>query len=250
MSQEQIVNAPNLYLDGLNLSFISNTTLGVAIGQCRDSTNVLDIFVNSPLVINGAVNGANGLDAGTLAINTAYWVFLIADFQGFNPAAALISTSATAPYLPTGYGAFRRIGRCYTNSGPHFLDFKMSGRSTEKFVQFTNPLAVLSGGSSATFAAVNLLIGEPGATLITPVYLNVTYTPNTAASTASIRPTGSAATATNCPVELKGNVNAVSYKESMVKILPGISTSTLSIDYAVTASDALSLAVAAFEESL
>jgi hypothetical protein len=57
-----------------------------------------------------AVGGGNGaLDTGAIAANTWYNVHLIkrAD-TGFTD--VLLSTSATAPKLPTNYTLFRRIG--------------------------------------------------------------------------------------------------------------------------------------------
>jgi hypothetical protein len=249
MSQEQIVNQPTLYVNGLNLAWASNTTLTVATGQCRDSTNVLDMSLSNAATINAAVNGVNGLDTGTLAASTLYWVFLIADLQGFKPTAALLSLSPTAPTLPYGYGAIRRIGRCLTDGSVHILPFTITGTGGGKYVQFNTPISVLSGGTSSTFAAVNLLIGAPSVTNPTLVYLNYLYTPTTAASLASLRATGATTTSGNCPVELKGNVSAVSFKSHCV-ILPAVSSGNLSIDYVVTASDALTLTLAAFQETL
>jgi len=246
------VDTGALFINGLTLAYATATTLTVKAGSCRDSTNSYSMTTAADLTLNTAVKGANGLDTGTLAASTLYWVFSIGDLQQFNAPATLLSLSSTTPTMPSGYSLIRRIGRILTDGSSHILSFTSSGQSNTKFIQFATPVSVLAGGSSATFAAVNLLLGMPGGsvTYATPVYLNAIYTPALAANTASIRPTGSAATATNCPVELKSNVNAVAVKYTMTKVLPGISSGNLSIDYAVTASDALSLSVAAYEESL
>ena len=64
-------------------------------------------YFASGINVTGSTNtsGVNGLDTGSLAANTWYYLFLI-----YNPTtstvASLYSLSATAPTLPTGYTAF------------------------------------------------------------------------------------------------------------------------------------------------
>src|SRR6266568_7546379 len=98
---EQIVNAPQLYVNNLNISRASSTTLLIAAGQCRDSTNVFDMFLPSATTINAAVNGLNGLDTGSLIATKMYYVYVIADPSGFKPTGCLMSLSAS-PVLPFG----------------------------------------------------------------------------------------------------------------------------------------------------
>ena len=75
-----MVNAGSLYINGLGISpGTTNVLVNVAAGAARDSTNQDDIVFGSSVIINSAVNGANGLDTGsaTLANNTFYYVFAI-----------------------------------------------------------------------------------------------------------------------------------------------------------------------------
>src|SRR5260221_5827486 len=118
MSQlDPIVNQPFLYLNGLLLSndaTTPNTKLDVASGICRDSNNIVDINLgnylglsgigtaNSSTVINFAVNGINGLDTGTFAASTGYYIFAIADSSNRLVSGAIASLSATGPTLPFG----------------------------------------------------------------------------------------------------------------------------------------------------
>ena len=253
MSQEQIVNAPNLYLDGLNLARASNTTLTVSVGQCRDSTNVLDMFVTSTLTINGAINGANGLDTGTLAASTVYYVYLISDLQGFNPTAALISTSPNSPHMPYGYGAIRKLGRVLTDGSGNFLLFYSTGLGRDKYIQLDSLLTLLTNGTSTSFAAINCLIGIGGSSTIamsTPVTLVVTYTPNNVNNLLSIRPTGSSASDGNTPVVIRANVNSGVLILSNIQINPGINSGVSSIDYIVDTSDSVNIFLAGFVENL
>lgn len=246
MTIQQAIEGTYLDINNLQLSYVTTTTLGVAAGRARDSGNDMDIVLQTAVVITGTVNGANGLDVGSLANNTWYNVWLLGDPLAYKQPCAVVSLASSAvPYLPAGYGSYRRIGRVKTDGSAHFLPFTQSGRNSERFYQWDVPIAVLTGGSSATFAAVDASVGAPPSA--SPIYLNIAYTPVTAASTGSIRATGSAAAAGSCPINLKGNVNAVAFNANMVKILP---SAVASIDYIVTASDALTLKVAAFEDLL
>ena len=72
--------------------------------------------------MNSAVNGANGLDYGTLAASTNYGVWLIGDSRGYNPVAAVLSLTSNAyPLMPLGYDSMRLIGFADTNSSTHFV---------------------------------------------------------------------------------------------------------------------------------
>lgn len=103
-------------LSGLTIS--NNATdavndIDIAPGTCVDSTNTVSITLTASLTkrldaLWAAGNNQGGLDTGTFPTGT-YHVFAIK-----NPTTgavdALFSLSPTAPTLPTGYTAFRRIG--------------------------------------------------------------------------------------------------------------------------------------------
>jgi hypothetical protein len=63
-------------------------------------------------------SGANGLDTGAEASNTWYYGYVI-----YNPTtgtkAALLSTSSSAPTMPSGYTKKRRIGSVITDASGH-----------------------------------------------------------------------------------------------------------------------------------
>ena len=69
---------------------------------------------SASLTINTATTGANGLDTGSAANNTWYAVWVI-----YNPStattAALLSTSSSAPTMPSGYTFKARVGWLRTN---------------------------------------------------------------------------------------------------------------------------------------
>lgn len=244
----QYINLSSLYSNGLNVSWTSNTTLTIAPGQCRDSTNSFDITLLQNTVLNAANTGLNGLDQGVLANNTMYYPFVIYDSSLQHIVGTILSASATNPYMPF-YGYFRRVGVAKTDGSAHFLKFyRKSINSNFVFHQWDSPITVLSGGTATTFTAQSLATAAPAQA--ERVYLKTIYTPALAANTASIRPTGSAAAAGSCPIDLKESVNAVAVNRNMIPILPQPSSGNLSIDYVVTASDTLTLQVAAFEDKL
>jgi hypothetical protein len=80
--------------------------------------------VNLTVAIDAS--GANGLDTGTVAIDTGYFLFVIYDAAA-STTAGLFSLSATAPTLPTGYTYFRRVGWIVTDSGAVLLRFRQRG---------------------------------------------------------------------------------------------------------------------------
>jgi len=77
----------------------------------------------APSTITGTVSssGLNGLDFGTLAINTWYHIYLIGDSTNISPLATVFSANASAPTYPTGYDISRRIGSMRTNGSSEAL---------------------------------------------------------------------------------------------------------------------------------
>ena len=145
-SFEPIVNAGFLYCIGMQLAndaTTPTTIIDIQPGQCRDSTNQLDINLgnylgfgqpqttaNTVTKLNAAVNGANGLDTGSLAVSTWYYVYVIADPTGFKTTATIISKNTPAaggPLMPFGYGIYRRIGQVLTDGSSHILAFWQAG---------------------------------------------------------------------------------------------------------------------------
>jgi len=175
---DSVLEAPNLYINGLvvsNNSTTPNTKVNISSGLCRDSNNIVDISVGinnpdnmgatvvAPLVVDSAVVGAvNGLDAGTLAANTMYAVYVIADSRGYQQTGGLLSLASNAlPTMPFGYDSFRIVGFIRTDGSSHFvLGFSFGAGSYRKWV-YNGAQTVLSGGTSATYANVNVSAAVP-----------------------------------------------------------------------------------------
>jgi len=247
---EPIVNLPSLYINGLtikNNATTPNTKVDVALGQCRDSSNVYDISLAAGVTINAAVNGANGLDAGSLAASTFYAVFVIADPSGFNSPVCLMSLSWTAPTLPFGYGILRRIGAVLTDGSSHILKFyqEVSSNSQVRYMQYDAPISVLSGGVQTSYTAIDLSVAVP-LTNFGRVTIYSAYTPNTAGNNAKYQPTGATA-----DWHIQTGQVATKISDSQFRILPLVASSKPEISYKVTnGSDALSASVQGYDDLL
>jgi hypothetical protein len=120
---------PRGYIDGMVLSNDAgtpNTKLDIAAGLCRDDTDAMSIRFTASRVIDCTTTGANGLDTGSPANTTWYYVFAIGKRDG-SAQAGLASASSSSPTMPAGYQYKRRIGAFRTDGSAHILSFKQLG---------------------------------------------------------------------------------------------------------------------------
>ena len=255
VSNYPIKDLASMPIFGLNVSKASATSLTVAAGTCRDSTNKLDMTLGSaypnlesktvtaPITLDATVNGANGLDAGSLAASTVYAVYVIADSTAYQNTAGLISTSLTAPTMPTGYNAWRMVGFAVTDGSSHFLDMFQMGQANNRKIYFDTKIATaVTAGNSTTYANVALTSFVP-ALDNTLVYVDSVYTPASAGNLLSLQKFG----ATGAQAEVKGQVNAVVI-ETRNELPAGLNSGVPTIAYKVgNAGDAVALNIRGFE---
>lgn len=237
-------NAPSLYVQGLNLSYVGVNSFAVSAGQARNSNNLNDLICSAGCSVSSLVLGkVGGLDVGTLAASTLYYVHLIAnslDYPGQPNTGAIISLSESAPTLPYGYDMFRRIGAVYVNGSSDFAIFYQVGSGPLRRMWYDANIAVLSAGSSATFAAQSFAAYVPLSAQ--NVVLNASITPTAAGDAAALRPTGSSSSAGY--VIFNGSVTAQAQEWQLEAPLSAAG----SLDYKVVG--ALSLALAAYDDNL
>lgn len=115
----------NLKLSASGLS--ANVVATVDEIVVESASNACQVLRSVNLTIAGTSVGANGLDAGVMAINTLYSVWVI--WNG-TTTAGLLSLSATAPTFPSGYTHKARIGWIRTDGTANKfpLVFTQSGR--------------------------------------------------------------------------------------------------------------------------
>lgn len=246
-----IVNARQAYINGLKLTWISGTSIGVSAGRCGNSTNKNDISVGLPLnvaatqtgtepvapgagavVISTASTGAAGLDVGDLANDTFYAVYAIGDSFGIKEGSALISADLVRPSLPSGYDMFFRLGFVKTSGAAAILPFRQDGCGLDRWMWYDASIPTsVTAGSSATYAPVDASAALPVAT---PTMVNwaCVFTP-TAANNKLVLVPGTS-TSTNGYAQASGAVAGV--VETTNLICPTDAPVTDAIDYKVTGS--------------
>lgn len=186
MPNTQIGLLPLLYVNGLiisNNATTPNTKLDISAGQARcgieNSPNLVDVILESGVTIDTAVIGANGIDTGALAASTWYYPYLIGSSTNQVAAAAILSTSATAPAMPEGYDVFKKLGFALTDGSVHFLKFNVAGNGNLRQHFWDDSIKVANDLTSATLAAIDLSTAVPPVQN-TPVYFQDEFTPATA----------------------------------------------------------------------
>lgn len=227
---------PPCYVCGAGITFVNvdEVTVGSASfeSHVRDSTDEHDIRWTAALSANITVVGApGGLDVGAEAADTWYAVHVIGDSTCVLAAAALLSLSATAPTLPTGYDKFRRVGWVRNNGSSAFLRFTQTCDGPVRHYEYDEArtaLQVLAGGNAIVFTTVSMV------SLIPPdsrdALLAVGVDPQTVNDGLRLRPTGSTVLEANAVERLTPGVT------QQVDALPTRVTvgASQDIDYAVT----------------
>jgi hypothetical protein len=96
-----------------------------------DTSNNAILISSVNLTVACAGTGANGLDAGSLANNTWYNLFIISNGT---TTAGLASTSATTPTMPSGYTYKYRVGAIRTGGSATFTRVRQVGNRAQYVV--------------------------------------------------------------------------------------------------------------------
>ena len=258
-----IYSLPHLYTAGMNISVASTKIIAIAPGQARDRNDEIDMpigFPNlqgnvnpatlnlnfmPPLYLNSGVNGANGLDTGSLAASSNYLIWLIGDSRGYNNTAGLISLYSNAfPIMPSGYDSLLLLGFVSTNGSTNFTGGSVLNYKNSRAFYVQPEISVLSAGNATTFTGIDLNSAIPLGTAPGVIaYLDVQFTPAAVGDYVQLRPTGSGTGASNVVtiVGLAANVPQQQYQA----VVCGVNGSShTSIDYLVSSSsDAVTILV-------
>lgn len=145
----------------------SGTTVTCRFPICRsadDSFNIPQVNATCDL----STNGANGLDTGSIAADTGYYLFSIADSTGANPIATLASTS-TNPSLPGGYDVYRAQFIVVTDSVGDLYTCVITPNGLGSFTQNYQGISLLTGGNETSAAEVIGSVENIGLSFINPV---------------------------------------------------------------------------------
>jgi len=146
------------YVRGGSPTWASVSTLTIPAGTEWVGDDGAIIYAASPLVVDITASGANGLDTGTEANGTWYYLWLASGASG---TCGLLSTSTTTPTLPAGYGTRKaRLKNCafYNNaSGDLLKHVCLFGWPHAPFWKLERALTdnvLLSGGTATSFTDV------------------------------------------------------------------------------------------------
>lgn len=192
---------PTGYLYGNALNYISASTVQVEAGAARNIADNFDLRLAANTNAVLSASGVNGLDTGSEAASTWYYVWVIGDSTGANPTATLLSLSSTVGGLtfPAGYDRARRVGAVRNDGSSNLLQFNQYVRdSAARLIAYDEVergvLQVLSGYGSLGFTTVNLGALVPPVTVYP--WLNIESDSSSGTTpVVSVRPTGSAVAA-------------------------------------------------------
>lgn len=152
---------------GLKILVTSNTAVTLtALGLTLQDVNGQGARLqNLNISASTGISGAGGIDSGGVAASTWYAVWVI-----WNGAAAaiLLSTSFTAPTLPTGYTFATRFGAVLTDASSNLKRTLQYGKEA-RYVIGTNPTAypsIASGIQTSWFAVAVATLIPPSASAI------------------------------------------------------------------------------------
>ncbi len=120
-----------------------------------DNTDTPKVLSTVSLTVNLDNAGANGLDSGSLAANTGYYLYVI---DNGATTAGLASTSATTPVMPTGYTYKALVGWCTTDNTATPFNIKEFEQQDDVYIWNVVDLIVDDMNSTDT-VAVNLSAG-------------------------------------------------------------------------------------------
>lgn len=166
-------NSGRDHVSGLGLSHTNVTTIAIATGRCKDSTNTVDMVNGSAIALAITASGVNGLDTGSESsgATTFYSVWLISGAG--QTTAGLLSTHATSPTMPTDYTHKRRIGYVVNHSDNNLQDFVQSGNGNERTYHwresgsaYARPLNNTASDGSDTQVSVAAFVAPTAHTMI------------------------------------------------------------------------------------
>lgn len=150
------------YINGLKTETNStnpNYQVDIKAGACRNDADNGNIVVSSPLTVDITASGANGLDTGSEATNTWYYIWVIAKDDGTT--AGLLSVSSSSPTMPSSYTKKRRVGVVRNDAGSNFWAFRVEGNGKVKYVIYDDDIPVMDGGTATTFTDIDCSAAVP-----------------------------------------------------------------------------------------
>lgn len=122
-----LTNSLAFSIHGLVVEYSTANRVVIKPGLCRDSSNTELMEITTDLTVDLSVSGANGLDTGTEAADTWYYLWLIKN-PSTGVVAGLFSASGSSPVLPSGYTKKRLLPIAVRNdASSNILPFIVAG---------------------------------------------------------------------------------------------------------------------------
>ena len=147
---------PRDYISGLKINYVSAYQVTIDTGVCRSDDNTEVIEVATSITLDITASGAGGLDTGTEAADTWYYVWLIKN-SSTGDVSGVFSTSSSAPTLPEGYDKKRLLGAVRNDSDGDFLKFYTNILAGGRALMFLYDLGhkVLDRGQATSWTVVD-----------------------------------------------------------------------------------------------
>lgn len=131
---------PKGHIWGLTTSRAGTTTWSIAAGECANENTsapranlVLTSAITKSLSSWAVGTGNGGLDTGAVGANTWYHMHLIRKISD-GSIDALCSLSPSAPTMPAGYEARRRVGSFLTNGSSQIVVYSQASLTGDEFL--------------------------------------------------------------------------------------------------------------------
>ncbi len=251
---QQVVNQPFLYVSGMEMTYVSATTISIAAGACRDVTNTFDINVPNATTLSLAANGINGLDQGAVAASSIYDVYAIMSplLSHSSQASGYIASlnTANAPFLPPSYSEVRHVGWIVTASDTTIQKFIQSGHNNERTYWYDTAIQTAAITLTSTYSTVDLSVGVPPL-LHADVKLTGVFTAATAGDTATVTPFSTSLATTPVTAVISGPVisQATPY-QIYTAVGIGSGKAEVSVKSSAASGDTITMFVASYKDSL
>lgn len=170
---ENEVNLLKKYIEGLQVDVTSATVVSVAAGRCRDKDDTFDIVLSASDTADITVSTDRDF---TEAASTWYYVWVIADSNGVNATRAFLSSSSTAPTLPSGYNKARRVGAVRNDASSNFPQGVTRGKGPTRLFWYVAAVQVLSSSDQTTWQTLSLASVVPPTSQL--AFFQAEYTTN------------------------------------------------------------------------
>lgn len=248
VSSVQFGQNPWKYANGLKITNDGTTPdeiIDIATGSIMDSTGVYQITVDSVLSPDITDSGLNGLDTGTVAANSVYAVYIVADPVTLQAEGAVYSLSLTGPKMPFGYSAYALIGYVVTDATSDILlGYWTAGNTGKRTFMYDAPIATpITAGAATTDTAV-VLTGLVPAVATVGVWVKFAMTPAAASRTLTLKTFG----AVGAQYQATSQVTGVILRDTAY-VLSALDSGVPSLEYLWSAGggDAVAIDVAGFD---